>query len=49
MRSLPEIIAGHQPGRQSDSEITVFISMGLAGTEVALAAEHLDAASLAKL
>ena len=56
MQSLPEIIAAAAGGagtpslgRQSDNDITLFISMGLAGTEVALAAEHLDAASLAKL
>ena len=51
MQSLPEIVAGSTPGlgRQSDDDTTVFISMGLAGTEVALAAEPLDVASLAKL
>ena len=49
MQSLPDIIAGNHPGRQNDDEITLFISMGLAGTEVALAAEHLNEHSLAKL
>ena len=49
MQSLPDIIAGNHPGRENDDDITVFISMGLAGTEVALAAEHLDNHSLAKL
>ena len=49
MQSLPEIIAGKHQGRENDDDITLFISMGLAGTEVALAAEHLDDHSLAKL
>lgn len=49
MQSLPDIIAGTHAGRLNDDDITLFISMGLAGTEVALAAEHLNEHSLAKL
>jgi ornithine cyclodeaminase len=39
--SLPSILAGKQKGRISESDVTLFCSGGLAGTEVLLAAELL--------
>jgi ornithine cyclodeaminase len=39
MVELGPIVAGNAPGRQRADEITLFCSVGLAGTEVALAAE----------
>jgi len=38
---LSAIVSGNRPGRQSDEEITLFHSLGLAGTEVLLASELL--------
>jgi len=42
---LGRIVAGDHPGRTGDDQLTLFCSLGLAGTEVALAAELLNRAS----
>jgi ornithine cyclodeaminase/alanine dehydrogenase-like protein (mu-crystallin family) len=39
---LAAIVTGRAPGRRSSDEITMYCSVGLAGTEVALAARLLD-------
>jgi ornithine cyclodeaminase/alanine dehydrogenase-like protein (mu-crystallin family) len=40
--ALGAVVAGAAPGRRLDSDRTVYLSVGLAGTEVALAARLLD-------
>jgi alanine dehydrogenase len=42
MVDLSEIVTGRRPGRHSEQDITLFCSVGLAGTEVALAAAALQ-------
>jgi len=39
--SLADIVTGKQPGRTSDQQRTLFCSIGLAGTEVAVASRAL--------
>ncbi len=39
---LADIVAGRVPGRRSDADVTLFCSVGLAGTEVVLARALLD-------
>jgi ornithine cyclodeaminase len=41
VHELQEVVAGEIPGRQSDADIVVFKSNGLAAWDVALAAELL--------
>lgn len=41
MIELSEVIAGRQPGRESDDEITLFCSVGLSATEVIVANQAL--------
>jgi ornithine cyclodeaminase/alanine dehydrogenase-like protein (mu-crystallin family) len=45
MIELSEIAAGRRPGRSTPADLTLFCSVGLAGTEVALAAEALRRAA----
>jgi ornithine cyclodeaminase/alanine dehydrogenase len=44
--SLGEVVAGREPGRQSDNEITVFDSTGLAIQDVAVARRAYEAAKV---
>lgn len=44
VETLGRVLAGQAGGRHTDEQISVFCSMGLAGTEVALAAELLERA-----
>jgi ornithine cyclodeaminase len=39
IRDLGDVIVGKRPGRESDEDITLFCSVGLAGTEVVVANE----------
>ncbi|MBI3287287.1 MAG: ornithine cyclodeaminase family protein, partial [Chloroflexi bacterium] len=41
MVELADLLAGKRPGRSADDQITLFLSVGLAGTEVVLANELL--------
>ncbi len=41
MIELSDVVAGRQAGRLSDSGVTLFCSVGLAGTEVVVANEAL--------
>jgi len=45
MIELSEIVAGKQKGRSSNNDVTLFCSVGLAGTEVVVASEALRAAN----
>ena len=47
MIELSEVVVGKQKGRQSSKDITLFCSVGLAGTEVVVANEALNAANSA--
>jgi ornithine cyclodeaminase len=47
MIELSDVVAGKQKGRQSSKDITLFCSVGLAGTEVVVANEALNAANSA--
>jgi alanine dehydrogenase len=47
MVELGEIVAGRRPGRTSPDDVTLFCSVGLAGTEVVLADAALMLARLA--
>lgn len=40
--ALADLVAGQAPGRQAQDEVTLYCSIGLAGTEVALATRLLD-------
>ncbi len=44
MKDLSDIVAGREPGRPNEDAITLFCSVGLAGTEVAAAAALVAAA-----
>ena len=46
MVELGQIVAGRQPGRTSPDDVTLFCSVGLAGTEVVLADAALTLARL---
>jgi ornithine cyclodeaminase len=41
VQPLHQVLAGEAPGRTSPDQITLFCSVGLAGTEIVLAAEVL--------
>jgi ornithine cyclodeaminase len=45
MVELSEVVAGREKGRTSEDDITLFCSVGLAGTEVVVANEVLQRAA----